>query len=190
MVRPLLNIASPAGPRARLSVLVFHRVLPGVDPLYPEAMDATRFTQICHWVRSMFSVLPLDEAVRRMRAGTLPERALAVTFDDGYADNLQVAMPILNRLGLPATFFIATGFLDGGCMWNDTVIESFRRTALPDLDLRDLLGAEAGPFQLGATAERRIALEAVIAKAKYLEVGRRDGAGKGDRAALGRDRAN
>jgi peptidoglycan/xylan/chitin deacetylase (PgdA/CDA1 family) len=49
-----------------------------------------------------------------------------ITFDDGYADKHDVAMPILQRHGLCATFFIATGFLNGGCMWNDTIIETVR----------------------------------------------------------------
>ena len=76
---------------------------------------------------------------RRSR-GALPARAVAITFDDGYADNATVALPILRELGLPATFFIATGFLDGGRMWNDTVIEAMRRTPRPTLDLSDFGG--------------------------------------------------
>ena len=174
MVKPLLNMASPAGAHARLSVLVFHRVLPAPDPLYPEAMHAQRFTELCRWVQSMFCTLPLDDAARRLRNGTLPRRALAITFDDGYADNLHVAMPILQSQGLPATFFIATGFLDGGCMWNDRVIESLRRSTLPSIDLRELLGPDTPVFALASTLQRRIALEAVIARIKYLPVARRE----------------
>ena len=174
MVRPLLNVASPGGAQARLSVLVFHRVLPAPDPLYPEAMHAQRFTELCRWVQSMFCTLPLDDAARRLRNGTLPRRALAITFDDGYADNLHVAMPILQSQGLPATFFIATGFLDGGCMWNDRVIESLRRSTLPSIDLRELLGPDTPVFALASTLQRRIALEAVIARIKYLPVARRE----------------
>lgn len=174
MVKQFLRLVSPSGSRGRLSVLVFHRVLPGPDPLYPEAMDAARFTEICQWVASMFSVLPLEAAVGRMRAGTLPERALAITFDDGYADNRHVAMPILQSFGLPATVFVTTGFVDGGCMWNDIVIEAFRRTAHSAVDLQDLLPeAGAKAFPLGSVLQRRIALEGVIAAVKYFEVERR-----------------
>ena len=170
IMRPLLKLASPAGRGGRLSVLVLHRVLPGPDPLYPEAMDAARFTQICRWVDSMFTVLPLDAAMQRLRNGTVPERALAITFDDGYADNRHVAMPILQALGLPATVFVATGFLDGGCMWNDIVIESFRRTRCPVADLRDLVPqAGAAAFELATVSQQRVALEAVIAAVKYLD---------------------
>ena len=146
MYRQLLWLMSPAGRRARLSVLIFHRVLPQIDPLFPEEVDAQRFEQICGWLRSWFNVLPLDEAVLRLTDGALPERALAITFDDGYADNHNVALPILQRHGLVATFFIATGFLDGGRMWNDSVIESVRRTAQQEFDLRDLDGAALGTY--------------------------------------------
>ena len=59
----------------------------------------------------------------------LPPAAAAITFDDGYRDNLEIAAPILKRRGLPATLFVASGFIDGGIMFNDMVIEaSVRRT--------------------------------------------------------------
>ena len=73
-------------------------------------------TQILEWARSWFNVLPLPEAVARLRAGTLPARAAAITFDDGYADNCEVALPILRSVRHAATFFIATGFsMAGAC---------------------------------------------------------------------------
>ncbi len=186
LLRSLLRLASPAGPRGRLLVLVLHRVLPGPDPLYPEAMDAERFTEMCRWVDSMFNVLPLDGATQHLRAGTLPERALAITFDDGYADNRHVALPILQRLGLPATVFVTTGFLDGGCMWNDIVIESFRRASGPVADLRDLIPQTgAVRFDLTTPMQRRSALEAVIAALKYLDLTDRLGAARGVAERLG-----
>lgn len=171
MFTPILKLASPGGKRARLSVLVLHRVLAEADSLFPEAMVAPRFTELCRWLDSMFQVVPLDEGVRQLKEGSLPERALAITFDDGYADNHDVALPILSRHGLPATFFIATGFLGRGCMWNDLVIEAFRDTKLQRVDLSDLLGA--GVYSLGKLHDRRLALEDVIAKAKYLQPERR-----------------
>ncbi|OGA98606.1 MAG: polysaccharide deacetylase [Burkholderiales bacterium RIFCSPHIGHO2_12_FULL_61_11] len=126
LLKPLLHWMSPAGKRARLSVLIFHRVLPEPDPLFPDEMHVRRFAEVCGWLKTWFNVLPLDQAVARLKTGTLPARAACITFDDGYADNHYVAMPILQRHGLTATFFIATGFLDGGRMWNDTIIETVR----------------------------------------------------------------
>lgn len=58
-------------------------------------------------------VLPLDEAAARLRAGTLPERAVALTFDDGYASVVDTAWPVLRDRGLPTTLFVVSGILDG-----------------------------------------------------------------------------
>ncbi|MCW5632289.1 MAG: polysaccharide deacetylase family protein [Rubrivivax sp.] len=170
--RGLYSLASRAGPSARLSTLIFHRVLPEADPLFPEEVDAVRFDRICSWLREWFNVLPLAEAALRLGEGTLPTRALALTFDDGYADNRSVAAPILRRHGLPCTFFVSTGFIDGGCMWNDIVIEAIRATRLPSLELGHLHPG-LGNFAMAGARERRQAIDRIIAVAKYLEPGRR-----------------
>lgn len=167
MLKPLLAWMSPAGARACLSVLIFHRVLPAPDALFPDEVDAGRFDAICGWLKHWFNVLPLDEAVARLKAGTLPSRAACITFDDGYADNQEVALPVLLRHGLNATFFIATGFLDGGRMWNDTVIESVRSTALPLLHLDSLLDAESSSLPVATTEEKRAAIQRIIGAIKY-----------------------
>lgn len=144
---------------------MFHRVTPEADVLFPEEMDARRFEVIMAAVASTFNVIALPEAVERMRNGTLPPRAVAVTFDDGYADNHSVALPILVRLGLPATFFVSSGFLDGGMMWNDEAIEAIRSCPWPRIDL-SWMGLP--PAQLTTMAEKRAAIELVLGKLKYL----------------------
>ena len=161
---------SPPGARGRLSILIFHRVLPAIDPLFPTEVDARCFDRICGWLKSWFNVLPLDCAVRQLAAGNLPARAAAITFDDGYADNHKLAFPILRQHGLTATFFIATGFLDGGRMWNDTLVEAVRRTELPSLDFSHLglPGEPLGTYPMVSPEARRLAIAAVIDRAKYL----------------------
>ena len=151
-----------SGPR--LSVLIFHRVLREPDPIFPGELDARRFERLMSIVARSYKVLPLDEALRLLPQGRLPPRALAITFDDGYADNHDVAMPVLRRLGLSATIFIATGFLDGGRMWNDTVIECIRGTAQ---DMVDLTEFGLAPMPTRSAAERRQAIERVIPVVKY-----------------------
>lgn len=173
MLAKLLTAISPAGARGRLSTLIFHRVLAVPDPLFPEEVAAWRFDQICGWIRQWFNVLPLDEAVRRLAEQTLPARAMAITFDDGYEDNCSVALPILQRHGLSATFFIATGFLDGGRMWNDTVIEAVRRTTRNELDLDRLAGGRLGRHDLTTVALRRAAIDRLLPQIKYLDVAER-----------------
>lgn len=176
MLKQLFAWASPAGPKARLSVLIFHRVLPESDPLFPEEIHARRFDELCGWLAAWFNVLPLDLAVARMQAGTLPARAACITFDNGYADNYHMAMPILQRHGLTATFFIATGFLDGGRMWNDTLIETVRRcddlSALA-LDGLPVFASEARQSRVSLIAAQQAAIVSLINHIKYRPVAER-----------------
>lgn len=173
MYKNLLTLVSPAGKKGRLSILIFHRVLPVPDPIFPSEIDAAQFDVLCQWMASSWNVLALDDAVARLKSQSLPERACAITFDDGYADNRHVALPILKRHGLCATFFIATGFLNGGRMWNDTVIESVRRSPLPALDLHDPLGPGFESLSIATDDEKRRTIEAIIGRIKYLPVAQR-----------------
>ena len=153
-------------------MLIFHRVLPQSDPMFPGEADAAQFDQILGWLRAWCNVLPLDQAVARLKSGSLPSRAAAITFDDGYADNHDTALPLLARHGLPACFFIATGFLNGGRMWNDTVIESLRRCPHAAIDLSGLgLPGQTGDDHWALTdiASRRRVIESVIGRIKYVD---------------------
>lgn len=150
----------------RLSILIYHRVLQERDPLQPDIVDAATFRRQMRWLRRAFRVLPLPLAVEQLRRRRLPSRAACITFDDGYADNYEVALPILRSLGLSATFFIATGFLDGGRMWNDTVIESVRRWGGRELVVE---GLDLPPLSVRTLAERRAAIAKVLPSLKYLE---------------------
>jgi peptidoglycan/xylan/chitin deacetylase (PgdA/CDA1 family) len=167
---PAFRHFSPAGPKARLSILIFHRVLPESDPLFPEVPDVRRFAQMLSWLREWFNVLPLDQAIERLSLGELPERAAAITFDDGYADNFTEAMPLLQERGMCATFFVATGFLDGGRMWNDTIIEAIRRSRRDSVDL-SAIGLPNMP--IASLHERREAIERCITALKYRPLSQR-----------------
>ncbi len=162
--RALAGVAGRSRRGPGLSILIFHRVLPAFDPLFPNEIDGRRFDRMMALVARSFLVLPLDQAAEALQQGRLPRRALAITFDDGYADNCDIALPILRRHGLTATIFVATGFLDGGRMWNDSVIECLRRSTQPAVDLA-ALGLPVMP--LGSLAERRAAIERCIAVVKY-----------------------
>ena len=163
-MRSLYRHFSGKGQHQRLSILIFHRVLERPDSLFADEMHSSRFNEICGWLKTWFNVLPLDAAVAHLRSGNLPERAACITFDDGYADNFQVAMPILQQNGLSACFFIATGFLNGGCMWNDTVMESVRLCRLPTLDLTEL---GLGQHVLATLVDRRRAIDLLVSQLKY-----------------------
>lgn len=166
MLRLACRCLSPGGPRGRLSILIFHRVVAEPDELLPGEVDARQFDRILEWVGSWFQVLPLGDALRQLKAGRIAPRAVAITFDDGYLDNHAVALPILRKHGMTATFFIATDFIDGGMMFNDAVIETIRGTRRCALDLEPL---GLGVLPVATIEQRRLALHQVIAAVKYLD---------------------
>lgn len=157
---------APRGRGGRLSTFIFHRVLPQADPLLPDEPDAARFEQIVRFIARHFTVLRADDAAAALARGALPPAAACITFDDGYADNATVAAPILRRHGVPATFFVSTGYIDGGRMWNDTVIEAVR--AAPDGEL-DWSAHGVPPMQLGSASSRVAAYGAALQALKHRE---------------------
>lgn len=163
--RAFLQFFSPGGRQGRLSILIYHRVPAQVDPLFPEGGDMDSFDQQMGLLTDCFRVIPLADAVRGLRSGGLPSRAACVTFDDGYADNAEIALPILKKYAIPATFFISSGVLDGGRMWNDTVIELVRRATGDTLDLGML---NLGSFPVETLAQRRKAIDDLIGQLKHL----------------------
>lgn len=164
--RTVLGFFSPTGSRARLMILTFHQVPLDPDPIAPGLPHSGLFAEQMRWLADYCNVMPLPEAAEGLQQGKLPARAACITFDDGYANNLSVAAPVLSRLGLPATFFVTAGAIEQGIMWNDLVIEGIRGES-QDLSLKDL---GFGEYRLTGNASRRVAIREVIAKLKYKEL--------------------
>jgi peptidoglycan/xylan/chitin deacetylase (PgdA/CDA1 family) len=94
---------------SRVVILLYHRIgPPGCDP-HRLCVTPAHFAEQMDALREFGPVLPLADVARHLQAGRLPRRASAITFDDGYADNLENAKPILQARGLPATVFATTG---------------------------------------------------------------------------------
>ena len=158
---------------SRLPVLTFHRVLGEPDGLRYGEPDVQQFDRMMRLVSASFVVLQMRQAIELMKRDELPRRALVITFDDGYADNAELALPVLLRHGLVATFFVSTGFLNGGRMWNDSVIESIRGCTSERLDM-GFLGL--GEVLLPNDDARRSAIAVLLNEIKYLKLKERDAA--------------
>ena len=156
--------------KSGLIVLIYHRVLPEPDPMLPDVPDKTMFAMHMEVIARYFRVAPLRQALVELQANKLREPTVAVTFDDGYADNLEVALPILQQFSVPATVFVAPGFLDGGLMFNDAVTEIFRQAPAGKFDL-EMHGL--GSWQIDDWASRRLAAGKVIMLIKYLSLEQR-----------------
>lgn len=160
----LLHGASGAAARARARldgtralVLMYHRVLPASDARRDAVEDGMyvtpeTFARHLDWLAAELRVLPLHEVVARLGDGrALPPGACAITFDDGWRDNAEHALPALERRGLPATVFVVTERMGSeGAFWPDEVCR--RLALLPAAARRPLaerLGAPLGA-RLGA----------------------------------------
>ena len=92
-------------------VVAFHRVQDAHDP-QGLSVDRAMFERHCRFFKRNFNVVPLSAIVDRLERGAPLNRHLAITFDDGYRDNFENARPILERLELPATFFVVSRWID------------------------------------------------------------------------------
>jgi peptidoglycan/xylan/chitin deacetylase (PgdA/CDA1 family) len=102
-------------------ILMYHRIADvPVDP-WGLAVTPARFREHLEVLRRTRHPVPLTKFVRQLMEGTLHQHAVAVTFDDGYADNLLGAKPCLEAADVPATVFITTGYLDrpGEFWWDE-----------------------------------------------------------------------
>ncbi|WP_333609531.1 polysaccharide deacetylase family protein, partial [Arsukibacterium sp.] len=113
-----------------------------------------------------FTPLPLAEAISKLKQGTLPKGAVAVTFDDGYLNNLEVALPILLAHDIQATCFIATGFADGSTMWNDIVSYTVQQIDLGQLKCDAFTEVLTSPLKRDNRAN---VLQGLLLAIKYLQ---------------------
>jgi peptidoglycan/xylan/chitin deacetylase (PgdA/CDA1 family) len=90
------------------SVLVYHSISSPIEPLEADAdISPERFEQQLRWLARWRKVAPLEETLRPRARRSL----VAITFDDGYRDNLTVALPLLEKFQFPMTLFVAADFL-------------------------------------------------------------------------------
>lgn len=92
-------------------VVAFHRVQETVEPDDGLTVSLRMFERHCRFFRDHFNVVPLRDIVEKLERGQRLNRELAITFDDGYRDNFEHAAPVLEKLSLPATFFVVTQWM-------------------------------------------------------------------------------
>jgi peptidoglycan/xylan/chitin deacetylase (PgdA/CDA1 family) len=120
---------------AELTIVGWHNV-EGTScfPSRPGAGTRGLFQQL-RAIKLTANVVDLASAVRDLHDGRpLPPRAIALTFDDGYRDNLTQAVPMLRSLGLRATFFLVPGLLDGEPLaWWESIAAALRSSHQPSV---------------------------------------------------------
>jgi peptidoglycan/xylan/chitin deacetylase (PgdA/CDA1 family) len=150
-------------------ILMYHRIAsPVVDP-WNISVSPENFAGHMQALSDFADVVPLEELPGRLRKGRRSRPVAAVTFDDGYLDNLAAAKPVLDALDLPATIFVPTGWIgDPRPMWWDRLSHA-------------LLAPDTLPESLALSAHGQdFSWQAP-------EVGRNDAAGRRARASLHRE---
>lgn len=151
--------------RGHALVLCYHGVVSeeASPPRWTEVTRA-RFRAHMTFLRARYRILPLLDLVESLRRGdSLPAYAAAVTFDDGYRNNFTCAFPVLRELGIPATIFLTTGFLDDGCpLWTDRLTLALEHTREAAVEVTGRV------LSLRAPGERREARAVLAAHLKAL----------------------
>jgi peptidoglycan/xylan/chitin deacetylase (PgdA/CDA1 family) len=151
--------------KSQVAILMYHRVCPrsdnwSLDPLRPQSFAK----QIEYFCRN-YEIISLDKLAEYIYRGkSLPEKAVAVTFDDGYRDNYLYAYPILKKHHIPATFFLTTGHIGTGQLfWWDKVSYIIQHTSVGQLDLDEI-----GNYSLHSEIDKSHASLIIIEKLKKL----------------------
>ncbi|ETW26626.1 polysaccharide deacetylase [Mycobacterium gastri 'Wayne'] len=153
--------------RNLLAIVMFHGV--ESEPLSPacwHVLGSVLYRRQLEYIRKHFNVLPLHEALDRLAAGTLPPRAMAITFDDGTRNLATHAVPVLRDLKLPAAVFLATGLIGSDeALWPDRLWLAIARTNATRVDLT-VLGL--GTRSLAGTANRGAVYATTVERLKSL----------------------
>lgn len=138
---------------SRALILTYHRICE--LPADPWAMCVTpsNFSDQLSVLRRHADLIRLDTLVEHHRRGRIPDRAVAITFDDGYCDNHTHAAPLLSRFDAPATIFITSGQIgaEEEFWWDELERSLLDPERLPDHLILQING-EARQWQLGAAA--------------------------------------
>ena len=98
--------------RSRVVVLLYHRVFKASSDPQLLCVTPQHFAEHLEHLRRHYRIMSLGDLVMALKEGQLPKRAVVITFDDGYADNLHYARPLLEAADVPATVFIVAGQVD------------------------------------------------------------------------------
>lgn len=122
-------------------ILGYHRVIPGVGDEYQIGVTPEHFAEHLEILRKFANPIQLSDLVSCIKQGSLPPRAVAVTFDDGYADNFHTAFPLLQHYQVPSTMFVCTDFIGRSFWWDQLAWFINSPASLPNALHLELQGA-------------------------------------------------
>jgi peptidoglycan/xylan/chitin deacetylase (PgdA/CDA1 family) len=158
--------------RSGLVILMLHKVNDRPDPL-PLTLTPGLFECVIREIMRGHEIVTLDDCVRDGRVDVSGNRLrFALTFDDGYRDNYELAFPILQRFNVPATIYLSTDHVNGKReFWHEQLTEAIMASNEPVLDLS---GIGYGRHSLRDARERHQVLVRLNALLKFCDQQRRD----------------
>lgn len=157
-----------------VGILFYHRVADA----HPTPWTISRRNFVAHldYLERNFQIVSLAEAQRRVRSPHNSQPSVAITFDDGYAENCDFAIPELQRRGLPATYFVATSSVVDGVPFRHDLYRNCPLTPNTVAEVQDIAcaGFEIGGhtknhIDLGQLATRDMAAEEILGGIEELE---------------------
>ena len=153
----ILGVVERASRQPGLFVLNYHRIgTTAGNELDDATFSATAedFRLQLSYLKRWFALPPVPAILDSLDRGRFDQPTALITFDDGYRDNYDLAFPVLRSLGVPACFFVVTGYLDAPSLpWWDRVAYSVKKTAVERLRLDY---PEALEFDLRSTPRARV----------------------------------
>jgi len=157
--------------RSSAAVLVYHRVAATTHDPFGQAVKPETFERQLRMLGDFGSLIPVGELVERMTHGRTVAGTIAVTFDDGYADNLEVAAPVTATLGVPITVFVTTQpvFAETPFWWDELPIASAEAgsPAIPNAPDADTVQQWHLTLRRESGARRAALLREITAVASY-----------------------
>lgn len=152
----------------KLLIINYHNIcddnsiLPGI---HHKVLDK-HFKFICRFMNPM----PLTTALALSQQNKLPKRTVAITFDDGYKSHLTLALPLLKKYGLNATFFISSNHNGTKLMWNDRLYLAIMRCPLKQINVDEF---DLGDISIASKQDKQIAFNKLVQLFKYQTLNQR-----------------
>jgi peptidoglycan/xylan/chitin deacetylase (PgdA/CDA1 family) len=134
-------------------ILLYHRVLNYDSDPQLLAVSPDNFREQMQYLKKNYQIISLEKLTKDIIENKVPKNSVAITFDDGYADNYHFMKPVLEELDIPATIFVTTSLIDSEReFWWDEIEQVF----LHSDDLPDRLDLKLNGYQVSMNIENSV----------------------------------